>query len=204
VTTGQALERAQRMPGLPQLADASQSNPFPASLDVQVKSIDDVGAIAAFVRTDTAVDPVYPTSYDKGAYQRIQAVIFGIAVAGFAFLAVLGFVAVTVTINSVRAAIHSRRDEVTIMQLVGAPRWMVRGPFVVEGAITGALAGSAAGLSTFGLTIAGISAGADTFTRFAPGVTFSVAAIAAVIVLATGIGLGSGSSLVSVRRHLES
>jgi cell division transport system permease protein len=204
VTTGQALERAQRMPGLPQLADASQSNPFPASLDVQVKSIDDVGAIAAFVRTDTAVDPVYPTSYDKGAYQRIQAVIFGIAVAGFAFLAVLGFVAVTVTINSVRAAIHSRRDEVTIMQLVGAPRWMVRGPFVVEGAITGALAGTAAGLSTFGLTIAGISAGADTFTRFAPGVTFSVAAIAAVIVLATGIGLGSGSSLVSVRRHLES
>jgi cell division transport system permease protein len=204
VTTGQALERAQRMPGLPQLADASQSNPFPASLDVQVKSIDDVGAIAAFVRTDTAVDPVYPTSYDKGAYQRIQAVIFGIAVAGFAFLAVLGFVAVTVTINSVRAAIHSRRDEVTIMQLVGAPRWMVRGPFVVEGAITGALAGSAAWLSTFGLTIAGISAGADTFTRFAPGVTFSVAAIAAVIVLATGIGLGSGSSLVSVRRHLES
>jgi cell division transport system permease protein len=204
VTTAQALERAQTVPGLPQLADASQSNPFPASLDVQVKSIDDVAAIAAFVRTDTAVDPVYPTSYDQGAYQRIQTVIFGLAAAGIAFLAVLGFVAVTVTINSVRAAIHSRRDEVTIMQLVGAPRWMVRGPFVVEGAITGALAGAAAGLATFGLTMAGISAGADTFARFAPGVTFSVAAIAAVIVLATGVGLGSGSSLVSVRRHLES
>jgi hypothetical protein len=49
-----------------------------------------------------------------------------------------------------------------------------------------------------------MSAGADTFTRFAPGITFSVAAIAAVIVMATGVGLGSGSSLVSVRRHLES
>jgi cell division transport system permease protein len=204
VTKGQALERAQAIPGLPQLADASQSNPFPASLDVQVKSIDDVAAIAAFVRTDTAVDPVYPTSYDRGAYQRIQTVIFGIAVAGLVFLAVLGFVAVTVTINSVRAAIHSRRDEVTIMQLVGAPRWMVRGPFVVEGAITGALAGAAAGLATFALTMAGISAGADTFARFAPGVTIGVAGIAAIIVLATGVGLGSGSSLVSVRRHLES
>jgi cell division transport system permease protein len=204
VTTAQALERAQTIPGLPQLADASQSNPFPASLDVQVKNINDVAAIAAYVRTDTAVDPVYPTSYDRGAYQRIQAVIFGIAVAGIAFLAVLAFVAVTVTINSVRAAIHSRRDEVTIMQLVGAPRWMVRGPFVVEGAITGALAGAAAGLATFALTLTGMSAGADTFTRFAPGITFSVAAIAAVIVMATGVGLGSGSSLVSVRRHLES
>jgi cell division transport system permease protein len=119
-------------------------------------------------------------------------------------LAVLGFVAVTVTINSVRAAIHSRREEVTIMQLVGAPRWMVRGPFVVEGAITGALAGVAAGLATLGLTVAGISAGADTFARFAPGVTFTAAVFAAVIVLATGVGLGSGSSLISVRRHLES
>jgi cell division transport system permease protein len=204
VTRAQALARAQSIPGLPQLADASESNPFPASLDVQVKNIDDMAAIAALVRNDPAVDPVYPTSYDQGSYQRIQAVIFGIAVAGFAFLAVLGFVAVTVTINSVRAAIHSRRDEVTIMQLVGAPRWMVRGPFVVEGAITGALAGAAAGLATFGLTMAGISAGADTFTRFAPGVTFTVAAIAAAIVLATGVSLGSGSSLVSVRRHLES
>ena len=204
ITRAQALARAQTMPGLPQLADASESNPFPASLDVQVKSINDMGPIAALVRTDTAVDPVYPTSYDQGAYQRIQAVIFGVAVAGLAFLAVLGFVAVTVTINSVRAAIHSRREEVTIMQLVGAPRWMVRGPFVVEGAITGALAGAAAGLATFGLTMAGISAGAATFARFAPGVTVSVAAMAAVIVLATGVGLGSGSSLVSVRRHLES
>ncbi len=204
MTKAEALQRAQSIPGLPQIASASDSNPFPASLDVQVKSIDDMASIAALVRTDTAVDPVNPSSYDKGAYQRIQTVIFGIAVAGLAFLAVLAFVAVTVTINSVRAAIHSRRDEVTIMQLVGAPRWMVRGPFVVEGAITGALAGAAAGLATFGLTMAGISAGTDTFARFAPGITFSVAAIAGVIVLATGVGLGSGSSLVSVRRHLES
>jgi cell division transport system permease protein len=204
VTRAQALERARRIPGLPQLADASDSNPFPASLDVQVKNIDDVAAIDTMVRRDVAVDPVYPTSYDEGAYQRIQGVVFGIAVAGFAFLALLGFVAVTVTINSVRAAIHSRRDEVTIMQLVGAPRWMVRGPFVVEGAITGAIAGAVAGLLTLGLTISGISMGAGTFTQFAPGVTFTVGALAATLVFATGVFLGSGSSLVSVRRHLES
>jgi cell division transport system permease protein len=204
VTRAQALVRAQRMPGLPQLANASDSNPFPASLDVQVKNINDVAAIDAMVRRDVAVDPVYPTSYDRGAYQRIQSVVVGVAIAGLAFLALLGFVAVTVTINSVRAAIHSRRDEVTVMQLVGAPRWMVRGPFVVEGAITGALAGAAAGIVMFGLTMAGIQAGSGTFAQFAPGVTVSVAAVAAACVLAIGIGLGSGSSLVSVRRHLES
>jgi cell division transport system permease protein len=199
-----ALQHAQSVPGLPQLAAASESNPFPASLDVQVKSINDVGAIDAMVRGDPAVDPVYPTSYDKGAYQRIQAVLLGVAVAGFGFLAILGFVAVAVTVNSIRAAIHSRRDEVKILQLVGAPRWMVRGPFIVEGAITGSLAGAVAGLITFGLAMAGIGEGSASFSQFAPGVTVTAAAVAAVIVFATGIGLGSGSSLLSVRRHLES
>jgi len=199
----QALARAQRMPGLPELADATESNPFPASLDVQLKSIDDVAGIDAMARDDGAVDPLYPTSYDRGAYQRIQAVLFGTAVAGFALLSMLGFVAVTVTINSIKAAIHDRRDEISIMQLVGAPRWMVRGPFVVEGAITGGLAGMAAGLVTFGLAMTGIAAGSGTFTQFAPGVTAAVAAIVGAMVFAAGLGLGSGSSLVSVRRHME-
>jgi len=199
----QALARAQRMPGLPELADATESNPFPASLDVQLKSIDDVAGIDAMARNDGAVDPLYPTSYDRGAYQRIQAVLFGTAVAGFALLSMLGFVAVTVTINSIKAAIHDRRDEISIMQLVGAPRWMVRGPFVVEGAITGGLAGMAAGLVTFGLAMTGIAAGSGTFTQFAPGVTAAVAAVVGAMVFAAGLGLGSGSSLVSVRRHME-
>lgn len=203
-TKAEALQRAQHIPGLPQLAAATDSNPFPASLDVQVKSVDGVAGIDAIARAQSAADPVYPTSYDRGAYQRIQAVLLGTAIAGFAFLGMLGFVAVTVTVNSIRAAIHARRDEIAIMQLVGAPRWMVRGPFVVEGAITGGLAGAAAGLVTFGLTMAGIESSSAAFAQFAPGVTVAVAAMAASIVLVVGLGLGSGSSLLSLRRHMES
>jgi cell division transport system permease protein len=203
-TKSEALARAQHIPGLPQLANSTDSNPFPASLDVQVKNINNVGAIDSWVRYDLAVDPVYPTSYDQGAYQRIQGVLLALAAGGFAFLAVLGFVAITVTINSIRAAIHARRDEVAIMQLVGAPRWMVRGPFVVEGAITGGVAGGAAGLVTFGLAMAALQAGSGSFSQFAPGITVAVAVVAGAIVFGVGLGLGSGSSLVSVRRHLES
>lgn len=203
-TKSEALAHAQSIPGLPALAGASGSNPFPASLDVQVKSIDDMGAIDAMVRYDLAVDPVNPTSYDPGAYQRIQQVIFGSAVAGLVFLGLLAFVAVTVTANSIKSAIHARRDEITIMQLVGAPRWMVRGPFVVEGAITGALAGLVAGLVTFGLAAGAIKAGSSGFMAFAPGVTVTVVAIAAAGVLMAGVMLGSGSSLISLRRHMES
>jgi len=200
----EALAKAQSMPGLPQLADASDSNPFPASLDVQVRSINDMGAIDAIARADIVSDPAQPTSYDSGAYQRLHAVLFGFAVAGLAFIALLGFVAVTVTMNSVKSAIHARRDEISIMQLVGAPRWMVRGPFVIEGAITGVVAGAIAGLTTFGLAAAAVGAGAASFSQFAPGMTVTVAAVAAAGVVAAGLLLGSGSSLVTLRRHMES
>jgi cell division transport system permease protein len=199
----QALAHAQSIPGLPALADASGSNPFPASLDVQVKNIDNMGTIDGMVRYDLAVDPVTPTSYDPGAYQRIQQVVFGLAVAGLAFLGLLGFVAITVTANSIKAAIHARRDEITIMQLVGAPRWMVRGPFVVEGAITGALAGLVAGAVTLALGAGAISAGSSGFSEFAPGVTVATVVVAALAVLLAGVTLGSGSSLISLRRHME-
>jgi len=204
VSKDDALARARTVPGLPQLADATESNPFPASLDVQVRSIDDMAAVDAMVRHESVVDPVYPTSYDRGAYQRIQAVLLGVAIAGFAFIGMLGFVAVAVTMNSIKAAIHSRRDEISIMQLVGASRWMVRGPFVVEGAITGGVAGAMGALVTFGAAMAAVTSGSGALMQFAPGLSATVAAVAAGIVLAAGAGLGSGSSLLSLRRHMES
>lgn len=204
ISKSRALALAQKRPGLPDLARASGSNPFPASLDVQVKRVQDVGKVDSLARHDPAVDPVYPTSYDPGAYQRISQLLLWVAIVGGAFLLLMGFVAVTVTANSIRAAIHSRRDEVTIMQLVGAPRWMVRGPFVIEGAMTGAAAGLVAGVVTLVVTVLAISAGAGTFVQLAPGLSVLAAALACVAVFVAGLVLGSGSSVLGVRRHLES
>jgi cell division protein FtsX len=80
---------------------------------------------------------------------------------------------------------------------------MVRGPFVVEGAITGALAGLVAGAVTLALGAGAISAGSSGFSEFAPGVTVATVIVAAVGVLLAGVTLGSGSSLISLRRHME-
>lgn len=204
ISKDEALRRAQGRPGLGQLANATESNPFPASLDVDVRRIEDVGAVAQSVRYTPPVDPSDPTSYDSSAYARIQAVLTAVTIIGIAFLLLLAFVAVSVTGNSIKSAIHARRDELTIMQLVGAPRWMVRAPFVIEGALTGAIAGTLAGLATWGIALGAIDTGATTFAQIAPGVTASVASTAAITVLVVGVGLGSTSSLMSVRKHLES
>jgi cell division protein FtsX len=91
-----------------------------------------------------------------------------------------------------------------IMQLVGARRWMVRGPFVIEGALTGAIAGILAGIFTLALGLAVVRLGAANFAQIAPGLTGSVALLTAALVVLTGVALGSGSSLLGLRRHLES
>jgi len=202
VSKDQALARAQHRPGLPELASAAESNPFPASLDVRVTSIDRVGTVDAAFRHDPAVDPGVPSSYDPTAYRSFQQVLFWVDAIGIAFLLLLGFIAVTVTANSIRSAILARGDEIGIMQLVGAPLWMVRGPFVIEGAVTGAVAGGLAGVLALVACVIAVQAGASNFAQLAPGLTLQAGFLIGFLLLVTGPLLGSLSSLGSVRRHL--
>ena len=51
--------------------------------------------------------------------------------------AILTMAAALTVASVVRLALHARRDEIEIMQLVGAPAAYIRGPFVMEGVIQG-------------------------------------------------------------------
>ena len=57
---------------------------------------------------------------------------------------------------------------------------------------------------TLGLTFLAVQAGAGNFAQVAPGVTAQVGTVAAVVIFVVGLLLGSGSSMVGLRRHLES
>jgi cell division transport system permease protein len=60
-----------------------------------------------------------------------------LSVGGIAVLAMMLFVALFVIVNTVRIAVHARRDEIEIMQLVGATDWFVSWPFILEGMLVG-------------------------------------------------------------------
>src|SRR5439155_1012500 len=72
VSPEQALAEASKRPGLDSLASLSATNPFPASLDVRVRVVTQVAAVANSLRGDAAVDPSYPTSYDPDTYSRLR------------------------------------------------------------------------------------------------------------------------------------
>lgn len=69
-----------------------------------------------------------------------------------ALAVVLGAVWCVLAFASARAAVWARREEVAVMNLVGAPRALIRMPFTGEGAVIGLLGGLASGVCTWLLT----------------------------------------------------
>jgi cell division transport system permease protein len=194
-----ALRAARTRPGLPALAGDASTNPFPASLEVRLRDLADAGRVATVAARDPAVDPGFPTSYDAGTYGRLQTFLTGAGLFVVGLLLLLALVASVVTANGIRAAILGRRDDIATMHLVGASGWMIRGPFVVEGALTGGAAGLLAAALVVGAFAGVQDLSAKTFSQWLPGVDWTAVAACAAGLLAGGTALGSFASLIGVR-----
>lgn len=200
VSPEQALAEAQSRPGLGSLTSLSSTNPFPASLDVRVRLVTKVGAVAASVSGDPAVDPAFPTSYDSGTYSRLRqvALIAGGIVGGFLLLFAL--VAYAVIANSMRGIAAARRDEVAVIRLIGARGWMLRGPFVVEGLMIGALAGALAAALVAGAWLLSMRFESATFAQVLPGVGPTAVQYVIAAVMVAGVLLGAITAMLGFRR----
>ncbi len=199
----QALDKARKRPGMNDIVGATDSNPFPASIDLHFDSLPAMRQVDADVRNSPLVDPSLPTSYDENAYLRIQSFLTGVVITAAAFLLILALVVIAVTINSVRVAVSSRKDEVEIMTLVGAPRWMVRGPFILEGVLTGMLSGIIAGAGLIGVGILVIREAKGVYLNAAPGLSRASFEMTAIMVLLAGLAMGLIAASIGVRRHLN-
>jgi len=200
VSPEQALAEASSRPGLDNLASLSSTNPFPASLDVRVRMVTQVGAVAASVAGDPAVDPSYPTSYDSNTYSRLRHLALVVGGVGLGIIALFALIAYAVIANSMRGVAAARRDEVAVTRLLGARGWMLRGPFVVEGLTTGALAGALAAALVGGAWLLAVSFEAATYAQVLPGVDATAVRYVLAAVIAAGLVLGSGTALLGFRK----
>ncbi len=200
VTPDQALSRAESRPGLGDLANLTSSNPFSESLEVSVRHLPDVGAVARSVAGDPAVDAADPTSYDPQAYAGLRDLAIGAGAVGGGLLLLLGFVSYAVSANSIRGVALARRQEITTARLLAARRWMIRGPFVVEGVMTGALAGvTAAVLVACAWWLAG-KGSAALYAAVFPGVGGRAVELDAAALITAGMALGAAAAAFGVRR----
>ena len=200
VTPEQALAEASNRPGLDNLASLSSTNPFPASLDVQVRLVTQVGAVAASVTDDPAVDPSYPTSYDPNTYSRLRHFALVVGGIGAALVLLFGLVAYAVMANSMRGIAAARRQEVGVIRLLGARGWMLRGPFVVEGMMIGALAGALAASAVAGAWVLATRFESATYAQLLPGVDATAVQYILASVMASGLLLGALTAMLGFRK----
>jgi cell division transport system permease protein len=200
VSPEQALREASNRPGLDGLASLSATNPFPASLDVQVRQVTSVAAVAADVTGDPAVDPAYPTSYDPGTYARLRKIALIVGGIGAGLLLLFTVVAYAVAANSMRAIAAARQNEVTVTRLLGARGWMVRGPFVTEGLMTGALAGGLAAAAVAGAWLLASTFAAETYSQILPGVSEDSVRYVVAALMVAGLVLGALTAMLGFRR----
>ena len=132
----------------PDLTANLASNPLPASFDVVPKRGEDTEAIALGVQKKKlpAVDQV---RYGKEVSQRILQIARAIQLVFLIAVIVLLGASTILIANTIRLSIFARRREIEVMKLVGATNWYVRGPFMLEGVLTGLVGSLAAVLLLF-------------------------------------------------------
>jgi cell division transport system permease protein len=143
VTRSAALERFRERMGGSALLDALEDNPLPASLEVTLADSGRSAATAEAVKTAVArlagVEDVAGGEAWVEGYARALALVRS---AGLGLAAVLALAALLIVANTIRLAVYARRDELEILALVGASRSFLRGPFLIEGVLQGALGGA--------------------------------------------------------------
>jgi cell division transport system permease protein len=141
VSKTQALERfKQTFADLASTVGTLDSNPLPASYEIRLQPQSGTSAgvdeLAERLRTVAGVADV---RYDRQWLERLTSTIGIVRIVGLALASVLIVAAALTVATVVRLALHARRDEIEIMQLVGAPQAYIRGPFVVEGVLQGGI-----------------------------------------------------------------
>ena len=153
LTKQQALDRlrelAQRKEDFT-VADLG-SNPLPASLDIKLASAQEMTRISTSLKDEVGHGVVTDVIDNPSVVEQLLTITKVLSVGGIAVLAMMLFVALFVIVNTIRISVHARRDEIEIMQLVGATDWFVSWPFILEGMLVGAcgavLAAAALGMA---------------------------------------------------------
>lgn len=119
-----------------------EENPLLASLNVKANELNQYGAIASYLDTPALKDLIEKVTYaqNKIVINRLTTILRNMNQAIAVLTIFLAFLAIIVTFNTIRLAIFSSSEQISIMRLVGASNSFIQGPFLVEGIIYGIFA----------------------------------------------------------------
>lgn len=181
-------------------------NPLQASLEIKAKDSREYASLVSFLEKSSFSGLIDKIDFyeNQAVISRIQKISSGLKAGGILVTLILSVIAVLITFNTVRLTIYSQKQEIEIMRLVGASNWHIRGPYVVEGAIYGIIAGLAV-LIIFYPVVYLTSPRIQAFIPSVNLATYFTGFFGQMLILVFGLGIALGvvSSVIAVRRYLK-
>ncbi|MEK7659558.1 MAG: permease-like cell division protein FtsX [Patescibacteria group bacterium] len=181
-------------------------NPLQASLEIKAVDSREYASLVSFLEKSSFSGLIDKIDFyeNQTVISRIQKISSGLKAGGILVTLILSVIAVLITFNTVRLTIYSQKQEIEIMRLVGASNWHIRGPFVVEGAIYGIIAGLAVLIIFYPI----VYLTSPRIQAFIPSVNLTAYFTGffgqmLILVFSLGITLGVVSSVIAVRRYLK-
>lgn len=210
VSREEALEifkkRHEGDPNIISAIDILEANPLPASLEIKAHDPEKYSEIASYFDGTEFDELVKEVSYsqNQSVIEKLASIIDISKKGGILLTALLTFVAIIVSFNTILLAIYSNREEIGIMRLVGASNTFIKGPFIVEGIIYGIIAAVLTLLISFPIVYFAspylklLSSDIDLLKYF-------IGNVAGLFghQLLFGVGIGVVSSLIAIRKYLK-
>ena len=194
-----------------QALDELGTNPLGASLEVQAKNPSEYESIVNFLEASPTLSAAGTSLVDRINYAQNKEVIDRLSLAiratreiGFAVTLLFAIASILIAFATVRLAIYTAKEEISVMRLVGASNTYIQGPFIVTGVITGIIAAVLVLLLLWpatwyaGIKTAGWFGGFDLAAYY--GSNF---ALVFSILMLSGIGLGAIASVLAIHRYLK-
>jgi cell division transport system permease protein len=186
-------------------------NPLPANFQIKADDASNLDAVRAAVTPPgpngkpKPISPIIQDVFDRQQEsQQIEQVTSALKIVLTVITALLILASLMLVGNTIRLSIYTRRREVEVMRLVGATRWFIRWPFMIEGVVVGFAGGLIAILILWLGKITIVDPLSDTFSFLAAqnNSTLSFPALVAILfgasVLVSAVGSG-----VTLRRFLK-
>jgi len=193
----------------PDVLKELNSNPLPASFNVKPDDAANLESIrVALTPPDEAgtprpISPIIEEVKDsREEAQRIEQVTGAVKLVLTVITALLVAASLMLVGNTIRLSIYARRREVEVMRLVGATRWFVRWPFMIEGMVVGFAGGLLAILVLWLGKVTIVDPLSDTFALFAAQNTMSFTLLVAIL-FSAAIAVSAVGSGITLRRFLR-
>jgi cell division transport system permease protein len=186
-------------------------NPLPANFQIKADDASNLDAVRAAVTPPgpngkpQPISPIIQDVFDRQQEsQQIEQVTSALKIVLTVITALLILASLMLVGNTIRLSIYTRRREVEVMRLVGATRWFIRWPFMIEGVVVGFAGGLIAILILWLGKITIVDPLSDTFSFLAAqnNSTLSFPALVAILFAASVLVSAVGSG-VTLRRFLK-